>query len=265
MTKISFETFHSCLIIQIKIPRNVREIDRNAFQYCQKLEAVDFENYIELQLINECSFQYTSIKTLKIPKYVTQIKSHAFSSKKLEQIDFEENSELCLIGENSFAGSLIKTIIIPSHVKVIDSGAFNNCKHLETVEFEDNSSLFTINNYAFNLSAISTLIIPASLSFLNFHSFKGITNLTNIIVSPQNNHFKYYNDDLLLYRKNKNEEIYDSIVIARSNIENVIIPPFITFIYEFAFENCIQLKSFEILKNTNITSLNIDMTNCMKL
>lgn len=115
------EKIESCLcygtaLRDVKLPKNLREIDENAFRFCE-LRHVDF------------------------PKGITKIDSHAFFDTKLEDIFLPEGLEY--IGTEAFAKCPIIgddeelplfDLVIPDSVCYIGSEAFSCCIHIRSIE-----------------------------------------------------------------------------------------------------------------------------------
>lgn len=109
-----------------KIPDNITEIGRGAFQNCGKL------------------------KKVIVPSSVKRIGENAFwSCSGLEEIVLNEG--LKEIGSSAFLGATkLKNLYVPSSVKKIGEYAFANCYSLKTVDIPEgltlSSKLFTAND-----------------------------------------------------------------------------------------------------------------------
>lgn len=73
-----------------------------------------------------------------------------------------------------------------------------------------------------------------------------------IDVSIDNKNFKYIDDSLLIYKKDEKNSDYDTLIWARRNIDQVVIPLFIKEISSYAFYGCDNLKKIEFAENSEL-------------
>lgn len=124
-----------------KIPDNIKEIGRGAFQNCEKLRKVI------------------------VPSSVKCIKENAFwSCSGLEEIVLNEGLEE--IEEYAFLGATrLKNVHIPSSVKKIGQYAFANCYSLKAVDIPE------------SLELTSKLFMASDKTVVNrYHTFKNVLN-----------------------------------------------------------------------------------------
>jgi len=117
-------TFATCQNLQmIKLPKDLTNIDSEAFRGC------------------------TNLKSIDLPKGITGIGSGAFQDcTNLETIDLPEGIEI--IGSKTFRGcNSLKSIVIPDNVRGIRYEAFYNCKSLTYINVPKNVE--AIYSYAF--------------------------------------------------------------------------------------------------------------------
>ena len=91
-------------LTSITIPTSVKDIGKNAFQFCTKLTSVHFAGPMQLQTINESTFQNCISLT-------------AFELSSCAQVQ--------TIGSNAFANTRMKSVNIPASVTTIGTGAFS--------------------------------------------------------------------------------------------------------------------------------------------
>ena len=187
---------------------------------------------------------------------VTRIIRGSFqNSQKVNSIQFPENSELKIIEKYSFSNSSLRSILIPSHVTRIEEEAFSYCKHLKKVEFQRNSEIQIIEKRAFSNSYIKTFSIPSSIEFQE-SCFNGTSKLTDIqIFKNKEENIKYYDDSFIIGKSSPNQENFDVLLLARRDIEKVVIPSFIKRIDSNSFSNCVKIKSFEFSPNSQLSSI----------
>ena len=138
VTSIRDYGFNSTDITSISIPNTITSIGNYAFDHCNSLATVTFEENSNLNAISSGAFQYcTTLSSITIPKNVATLGMYAFMNcSALATVTFEENSELTTISTKAFynCGSLT-SIIIPKKVKAVKSHAFRNCSSLTSVTF----------------------------------------------------------------------------------------------------------------------------------
>ena len=139
-------------IKNIVIPKTMRKIDDHAFENCDTLLSVTFEEGCCVESIGYMAF-YSCKKLIDfvIPKTVVSIKSEAVS--------------YCdsLISLTSESGSLLTSI---------DICAFQRSASLKIVSFENSKLLTYLGDYAFNeCQQLSDIILPSSLTSIGYGVF----------------------------------------------------------------------------------------------
>ena len=174
--------FYDCVALKsITIPASCETIGKAAFNSCQSLETVEFEDNSQLKIIcgdnsargysSDGAFaDCVSLKSIIIPASCETIESSAFKNcRKLENVSFEPDSQLkeigggCDVSESKdkdypyhhrsklyYYGAFsdcvsLKSITIPASCQNIGETAFRNCKALEEVEFQHGSILSTLS------------------------------------------------------------------------------------------------------------------------
>ena len=151
-------------------------------------------------------------------------------------LTYEENESGITI--TGYTGNKTK-LVIPEKIKrkkviCIRSEAFANCSSLKSITIPE--GVKWIERFAFSgCSGLTSITIPESVTLIGGGAFSGCSNLTNIIVD------KKYDS-----RSNCNaiiETESNSLIVG---CKNTIIPEGVTWIYEFAFSGCSDLKSITI-------------------
>lgn len=234
-------------------PSDLAEIDSHAFQNNKKIKQVLFESDSILKTIGNFSFNFSSLESILIPSSVTRICSFAFQScGHLKKIEFEKNSKLEIIEQQAFAFTQIEEITIPSSVSKIEDGMFTFCRHLKKVNFLDSSKLRIIEKNLFLCSSIEQFFIPSSVEEIKNYWCSNTERLSNVIISPDNQYFKYYEDKFIIGRKNLTVKNFDVLIFAPRNIKNVTIPSFIKEIASCAFGSCKYLQKVEFSNDSQL-------------
>ena len=154
----------------IVIPSSLEEIGKSAFNSCQELTKVVFEENSSLKVIHNSAFNYTSLREFEIPDSVVKIGSDAFSA------------------------TDIRYIYIPANVLNCD-GAFTDMENVRNIEVSpDNPNYWSNSNgIVFSKdksvlhffpgdSSMTEYTVPAGTKRLAYAAFSG-TNLTKITLN----------------------------------------------------------------------------------
>ena len=102
------------------IPSNVKKIDHRAFNECENLNSINFENDSKLELIERCAFCQSSIKSISFPPNVVTLANNAFyQCYDLWIIEISENSKMSSLNINAFDDESIEIIMMPFTMKKI--------------------------------------------------------------------------------------------------------------------------------------------------
>ena len=173
LLEIRSEAFRDLyLLIRVSIPASVKKL--NAFDYCSKLEKVDFDEGLNLTSLERYVFAYTSITSFQIPEKVTKINGCAFSAKIMNITIHPNNNHL--IVENNAILSLNKSILfficnktsesyeIPSTVITLEENCFYESQ-FKAVSFP--SSIIKIEQWCFRSSKIVSFTIPENVKIIS--------------------------------------------------------------------------------------------------
>lgn len=226
-------------LTSVTITNSVVGIFRFAFQYCEALESVTFEDGCKLTTISNGAFlKCTALKQITIPKTVITIDGNVFEGcSSLESVTFENNSALTTINSYAFADcTSLKQITIPKSVTDIGGSVLYRCTALTTVTFEEGSTIKTIGRSMFyGCSALTTVEFPSSVTTLEPSVFANCSALTSVIFPSGAT------------------EIADITFEGCSFLTSIVIPDGVTSIGWRAFYGCTALKSI-VMPNT-VTSI----------
>lgn len=202
-----------------------------------------------------------NITTAIIPPYVTSINSFAFyKCESLESIMIPNDSNLRTIEEFAFYRTSIDYIRIPKTVRKIGTGAFGYCQKLSTVIIPTDSELTTIEKSAFSQTLINNLYIPSNTRYLEKGWLNGFNILGVINVSSENQYFKYLDESkqIIVGRKDVENDDYDEIVFADRLIKYAFIPSNIKKIGPHAFNNCHAIVQIDFPQNSQLEFIGED-------
>ncbi|KAK8840508.1 hypothetical protein M9Y10_030716 [Tritrichomonas musculus] len=245
-------------IENVTIPSFITRISPYSFNFCSKLKNVDFLKDSKIQCIDKNSFTYSSIERVFIPKNLKEIENNSFvSCKKLREIEFEENSKLKIIKDYAFGFTSIEKISFPSSLRIIKFHTFSGCPQLKTVEFPCDSELRVIGKSVFTNCPLEYLTIPSSVrKFESDWCFRTL-KLNNIKIHEcYSRNISYYDDKFIIMKTDIKSDNYDILLFARRDIKNVIIPSFIKYFANYSFNYCLQIKTVEFEKNSQLSAIN---------
>ena len=263
----------------LKIGKNLKKINGDAFANCQDLERLEIstENkYLTLEnnviydnqtkTIVASFFNKDSMKQITVPYGIESIGEKAFKGSPIEQIFLPET--LKTINDHAFESckSLI-SIVIPDSVTTIGRDAFNGCTNLQTLRLS-NSIKKLDKIIAGDCRNLKQIFLPEQLQFIypDFFTFVNSTQELQVIISEKNNYYKVI--DGIMYSKdlktlevviNKNEKAYniaDGVEIIGPEafcmchgLEQIDLPDTVIEIQAEAFSSCRNLTRIRFGKN----------------
>lgn len=214
-------------IEEIEIPSTIKIISDHAFTKCTSLKKVTFEENSQLSVIMQDAFFQCGFESILIPLSVEKIDKRCFAfCESLKSIEFDKNSKITSFGSYILTRTKIEEIKIPASIKKIEEGAFDDMTFLKSIEFDENSELDLIGCNVFFGSSLENLSMPLSVKQINGCSFNKANKLINIFISNENKSFLYYENKILLYKSNENEN-FEEIIFARKDLQEITIPSFI--------------------------------------
>lgn len=160
------------------------------------IESITINNYkYYLRVLARSCFFDSKVKTIIIPKTVTEIREVAFSK--------------C---------SLLESVTILGDVKIIEGGAFNDCVSLKKITLPE--SLESLERDVFtNCSSLESLTLPPNLK--GYYEFKGCTSLKSMTLLCSN--INRVSSDENLYLENCYSYI-PAEKLSIDHIENLYVP-----------------------------------------
>ncbi|MBO4740730.1 MAG: leucine-rich repeat domain-containing protein [Bacteroidales bacterium] len=265
------------LITHIRIPGNTGIIGQYAFMNDTALLDVMIDSgvsEIKARAFKNCR----NMHTVTLGKTITNIVNTAFDScKSLTYTGFSGNyKEWCNINfggltanpvyysKNLYINSrLVTSLTIPNNVQQIKNYAFVNCQTLTSVVFGD--SVKRIGDYVFyGCSSIASLTFDTLLRAVGSRSFQSCTSLTTITIpksldtlggdafySCSGIRSTYYTGTLedwcriIFMNRYSNPMVYSRNLYINNRIlsGSLVIPPNITKVGSYPFENCNAITS----------------------
>lgn len=234
---------------------SVLEIPNDAFEDCQNVKHVEFENEYDvdddhpmmksqLERIGNFAFFRTSIVEIRLPGSLRGIGMRAFHEcDRLLHVDLEGCERLEKIGKHAFEScASIRTVRLPTKsLREIGQSAFYDCRQLrEVVNLERCSELEIIGDRAFSLTSIETLRFPPSLKTICKNAFRSCEELKRIdfgVTMPEGE--KQQDNPCQL------KSIGKGAFSRNTSLQTVRFPSSLQAIEDNAFEYCERLKTID--------------------
>lgn len=264
-----YSNFHNNDLVESVIPKGITEIGERVFSQCKNLKKIILpETLVSIGrgAFSECE----ALETIVLPKSIKKIEYRAFADcKSLKKIVIPEGVEE--IGWAAFSScENLEEIVLPKSIKKIDKQLFLNCKKLKRVVLPPDidsipdecfkgctnlnltlhPNITQLGNSAFD-DCSRLITFPENVTDFGNNCFRNCRSLKNITLS---NDTKELPDSMFENCKNLTNIDYKGnklLKIGKNCFRNCQglkdFPDFIANFNEKAFENCISLKSINII------------------
>lgn len=176
-------------LLQITLPKSVREIGYQAFSACTDLTVVSMANVaiLESYAFERC----TSLKQIELPANLRRIDGGAFAEcSSLSSITVQEGNRTYKAQNGAIYSADLKTLVewpaasgsvtIPESVEAVGPYAFNRNYNLKKVVLKNVKSL---GHHAFdNCSGLSDITLDEGLTSIGTHAFANCLALKKIVI-----------------------------------------------------------------------------------
>ena len=226
ITVISFSAFEDCKeLTEVELPDGLLEIDFKAFKECKKLAKIKFPESIFRIDYYDAFHNCGNLKSIFIPKNVSELDNFEGCIKLKEIIVDDENIEYSSI--DGVLYNEAKTILI----KYPEGKKGAKFTIPDTVNIIDWSAFGYWNN------KLVTVTLPAKLSYFRAYTFSGCLKLKQVIINDENLRFK--TEEGVLFDKELKALVF--YPYAKGGTKYAI-PDGIENINKGAFYNCGNLK-----------------------
>ena len=240
VTEIYGYAFCESPITDIKMGRNIRKIDNNAFCRCEKLSSVIWNckcNTIPAYGFYECpnlkQFDFSDIE--KVGEY-------AFYKSGLQEVCLPENIE-CISAWTFGECSELHSVTWHCQCDVIPTACFYECANLKVFDF---STIKRVGQYAFCRSGLQEVCLPKNIEILEGGIFSRCNGLRSV---TWNCTCDVIPADCFAFCSNLTNFDFSSIkrveknAFCRSGLQEAFLPKNIECISEEAFSGCSELHS----------------------
>lgn len=165
-------------LIEVAIPKGIKNVDDSAFYGCAKLTKVALPDSV----VSIGSFAFAECKNLTnitLSDNITFVGNAAFyNCKKLSEITIPKG--VSRIGSWTFDNTMIKSIVIHGGIEFIGYSAFRNCTKLIEISISD--GLTTIRDFAFeNCKMLTTIAVPESATAICENAFNNCNEQLKVL------------------------------------------------------------------------------------
>ena len=130
VTTLKAYAFGQCLVLKsVNIPKNLKVIEDRTFE-TTSIESITIPNGVTS--IGDYAFSSTRLKTVTIPASVKTIGDSAFYYNRIEKVNIPK-SGLTSLGDRAFASCIFESFEVPLTVTSFGNSVFSNCSYLKDI------------------------------------------------------------------------------------------------------------------------------------
>lgn len=172
---IGENAFKGSIIPSLRFPSSVSAIGTGAFDDCQLLTEVRFDDGAS-DLDCQCSFATTAVESAYIGRTFSDPDSYRPFENCTKLKSVEMSDYVTKLGKYCFSGcSALQLVNIPNLVTSVPDYAFNECSSLAGIEFP--AAVATIGEYAFYKSGLPAVSVANTVKSVGNYAFAYNTNL----------------------------------------------------------------------------------------
>ena len=199
-------------IIFLKINKQLKGIEREAFENSSNLEEVDL-SCESIEVIKEKAFNYClNLSKVKLGSNLIMLEDYCFANTtQLDHIYLSDSNNLKSIGKYCFYGSQVKNIIMPDNIEIIGNSCFENSS-LEYIKYPTIIYCDIVPQRCFKNAKLKSIYIPNNVKIIRGEAFMNNRDLKTIIVSKnieiiEKGSFRNLHEDCeIILLKNENKK-----------------------------------------------------------
>ncbi len=199
-------------IIFLKINKQLKGIEREAFENNSNLEEVDL-SCESIEVIKEKAFNYClNLSKVKLGSNLIMLEDYCFANTThLDHIYISDSNNLKSIGKYCFYGSQVKNIMLPNNIEIIGNSCFENSS-LEYIKYPTIIYCDIVPQRCFKNAKLKSMYIPNNIKIIRGEAFMNNSVLKTIIVSKnieiiEKGSFRNLHEDCeIILLKNENKK-----------------------------------------------------------
>ena len=242
VVEIGPKAFEFSTITDIKIGKNIRKIEKEAFAHCRKLSSVTWNCKCNT-IPDNCFYRCTELKKFDFTA-IKRVGQYAFGESGLQEVYIPQNIEMIGIGAFNICSEL-HSVTWNGTCDVIPTSCFYLCSNLKSFNF---SAIKKVGQYAFGESGLQEVCLPKNIEIIENEAFSGCSELHSVTWNckcnaiPANCFYECVN--LKVFDFSTIKEI-GQYAFYKSGLQEVRLPKNIESIYERAFGECSELQFVE--------------------
>lgn len=242
VVEIGPKAFEFSTITDIKIGKNIRKIEKEAFAHCRKLSSVTWNCKCNT-IPDNCFYRCTELKKFDFTA-IKRVGQYAFGESGLQEVYIPQNIEMIGIGAFNICSEL-HSVTWNCKCDVIPADCFYECTNLKQFDF---SGIEKIGKHAFEGSGLQEVNLPENINVVLVGAFERCGELQSATWShkceliPSN----CFEGCLKLTKFNfANAKRIGQSAFRNSGLQEVRLAKNIKNVYDSAFYECRKLQFVE--------------------
>ena len=255
VTTLGNNAFSGCTaLVSVENTENITTLGSSVFYGCKNLQSISFP---KVDVVSDSAFMNCiALTDITLSPTLKTIGSDAFWGCGITEMEFPET--LTKIGDYAFRDSKLTSALLPDSVQEVGSSVFY-CAPVKEARIPNGWT--TIPSSMFDRTGISEIEIPESVTEIGFCAFYSCHNLKKVTIKGNNlvkiDAYAFYNCGFTeIYLPETLQSIGHS-AFSYTPIESINVPKSVTYIDNYAFLSCSQLKS--VLLPAALTTLGDDV------
>ena len=174
VVEIGPKAFEFSTITDIKIGKNIRKIEKEAFAHCRKLSSVTW-NCKYNTIPDNCFYRCTELKKFDFTA-IKRVGQYAFGESGLQEVYIPQNIEMIGIGAFNICSEL-HSVTWNGTCDVIPTSCFYLCSNLKSFNF---SAIKKVGQYAFVESGLQEVCLQKNIEILEDGTFSRCNELRSV-------------------------------------------------------------------------------------
>ncbi len=245
---------------EIKLPKSLRVIGKEAFDDCRELKKVKFPS--KLKVIGERAFSNCALKKANLPKSVKEIGKYAFGNNQLREINWSDSIHY---GQYVYSDNpTISKVTLSKGLKELPDTYMEDVRKVKKITLPE--SITKIPWRAFQNAKLKELILPSGVKKLEYSAFAdakiGKLVLNDGLESIGAEAFENAHIDEIIVPDTV--KYFGNCAFHSCKVKRIVLPKNITWIPGGLFTDCDKLEEVVIQENVTDIGMNVFL-NCRSL